>query len=301
MQNLSDIEKEILQRKTYGLGNDILYTLCKKKPFCWEGDDKYTATDALAAQMWLIGRSYAASPERRSYYPKKRWKKIDKNDYIKFSNSGNGLDTYFGTLADKLLEENFRYKLKEIFDTLNKRKDYKYKFEDEQSDKKMLETVITAVLNLNALIKEARYDIDKDDIDRYAKNHGKTADALKDNQTNLISFCSKFLHFHFPDQVFIMDSITKEHFKVKDKTTYYFNFKNEESEIQINKGEVSDYKKELQIKEPNDKEEEYVRHCVREYLLAKAIHNKAKFDFGDKYIPRLIDTYMLIANSYGVS
>ena len=50
-------------------------------------------------------------------------------------------------------------------------------------------------------------------------------------------------------------------------------------------------------KELTDTEEEYKTHCVREYLLAKEIHQRDSAIFKDKYIPRLIDTYVLIANS----
>ena len=46
-----------------------------------------------------------------------------------------------------------------------------------------------------------------------------------------------------------------------------------------------------------DKKYFYKRHCVREYLLAKAIYNKDKAIFDNKYIPRIIDTYMLMANT----
>ena len=41
---------------------------------------------------------------------------------------------------------------------------------------------------------------------------------------------------------------------------------------------------------------EYITHCAREYLLAKALREQARFDYSGRRIPRLIDTYMLCAN-----
>lgn len=42
----------------WGLGNEILYSLCKKYP-------RHVEENAIIAKMWLIGRAYAAAIERR--------------------------------------------------------------------------------------------------------------------------------------------------------------------------------------------------------------------------------------------
>ncbi len=46
------------ERSDWDLGNQVLYDLCKNHPF-------HNKPDEIIAKMWLIGRSYAASIERR--------------------------------------------------------------------------------------------------------------------------------------------------------------------------------------------------------------------------------------------
>jgi hypothetical protein len=56
------MEKEFIEKAindtTWNLGNQVLYDLCEKRP-------GHKAPDAIAAKLWLIGRSYAAALERR--------------------------------------------------------------------------------------------------------------------------------------------------------------------------------------------------------------------------------------------
>lgn len=333
---LKDIEKDILNRGI-SVGNEVLYTLCKDYPLLKENNSKEMNKErrlqGLAAELWLIGRSYAASPERRNYGVKIEW-----------TNSGNGLDTYFDLLAEKL-SDNYYEELNKIVVLLNKKK-YQFPEGDDETDKDVLVDVITAVLNFNRLLKKVRFDIDlgedltkikgtlkmniakldnrnkKDDVKRIEKlndlmnkTENERLDFLRKNQGNMLSFSSKFLHFHFPEVVFIMDSITKQHLK----TSFSFTDKGEEvvSNIKItkyDKNTVKDYltadkfsniKNNLiddeSLKEDeqpiSDKEYDYIKHCVNEYILAKEINNANPEIFNKKYIPRLIDTYVLIANS----
>ena len=351
---LTEIEEKILNRG-YGIGNDVLYKLCEDFPLekiCKNPDDtisedkikswivtsdnnkEYTMVNALAAQMWLIGRSYAAQLERRYYGVKIEW-----------TNSGNGLDTYLDLLAKELWNNNYQ-KFNQIINSLNEKK-YRFSGSDDETDKDILATVITAVLNLNRLLKKARFAVDfgGEDIENIKKiliqnmdklrKRNKEDDAknankikvlltksdedilksLKDNQWNMLSFSSKFLHFHFPEVVFILDSITKGH--LKSSYSFTVNGKTEHSNIEItkyNKNTVKDYltaekfsniiknliDDESSIKEErsiSDEEYDYIKHCVNEYILAEEINNANPDIFKDKYIPRLIDTYVLIANS----
>lgn len=61
------------QQRSLSPGNDLLYHLCKSYPLVdaiSNGTIEEDATDreeAFANQMWLVGRSYAASPQRYSY------------------------------------------------------------------------------------------------------------------------------------------------------------------------------------------------------------------------------------------
>lgn len=44
--------------KVWDIGNNVLYSLCRKYP-------KHNTVDEVVAKLWLIGRSYAAAIERR--------------------------------------------------------------------------------------------------------------------------------------------------------------------------------------------------------------------------------------------
>lgn len=309
-------------KKSYGLGNDILYNLCNDMPLgkiinssgesFFKYDNEYPAEEALAAQMWLIGRSYAASPERRNYNIENNKNNDEK---LKLSSSGDGLDTYFDLLANELLE-----KIKGDKDLINalEKLNCKYNFDEDKlisdSDKETLKESINVVLKFNELLKETRFLIDKNDIEDYINNKLKDLSKIniknlwQEDETNSLSFCSKFLHFHYPNTVFIMDHITEGHFKGRGKELKFkFNNKTEScitvekqnvKEILINTFEFDKNYKETDMQK--DKKYFYKRHCVREYLLAKAIYNKDKTFktiFDEKYIPRIIDTYMLMANT----
>lgn len=345
---LTEIEETILNRG-YGFGNNVLYKLCEDFPLekiCKNPDDtisedkikswivtsdnnkEYTMVNALAAQMWLIGRSYAAQLERRYYGVKIEW-----------TNSGNGLDTYLDLLAKELWNNNYQ-KFSQILYSLNEKK-YRFSGNEDETDKDILATVITAVLNLNRMLKKARFAVDfgGDDLDNIKnileQNQKKLIDSkkdedrknvvkiddllnksenivssLKEKQWNMLSFSSKFLHFHFPEVVFIMDSITKRN--LKGSFSFTVNGKTEHSNIEITKYDKKTVKNFFTIEKFSDIEEslikidkcpisdaeyDYIKHCVNEYILAKEINNANPDIFKGKYIPRLIDTYVLIANS----
>lgn len=335
---LTEIEEKILSRG-YGIGNDVLYKLCEdfplekicKNPNDTISEDKikswivtsdnnkgYTMVNALAAQMWLIGRSYAASPERRDYGEKFDW-----------DNSGNGLDSYFELLAMRLLnkhEDNDRYNyhndLQAIVEKLSK-------IENEQKeqleiDKDSLQISVAAVLSFNRLLKKARFAVDRSEIIRIKGFVDETDESLgefENKQKNMLSFCSKFLHFHFPHAVFIMDSITFGNFshcnskKNSSKSfAFYYQGKDGVSEIKFTKIAINTIGKYLDEKmivenivgsnKKNDQfytdksERDYVKHCIHEYLLAGMLIKANPDLFKGKYIPRQLDTYMLIANSH---
>ena len=105
---LTEIEEKILNRGI-SVGNEVLYTLCRDYPLLKDNypeDMNERRLQGLAAELWLIGRSYAASPERRDYGEKIEW-----------TNSGNGLDTYFDLLAEKLWSDEYYNELKSIIDS----------------------------------------------------------------------------------------------------------------------------------------------------------------------------------------
>ncbi len=322
MCKLSDIENKIIKER-HSVGNDVLYKLCKKHHLSKKEQDY------IAAQMWLIGRSYAASPERRDYDVPLVW-----------TNSGNGLDSYFELLANKLLSDKFKEEFNSIIGLFSDCDDY-YACNNSINDIKILTNSIKAVLNFNNLLKAVRLSVDFGENENSAKKvfdeclnilsnkNGKESNnkrekiqafcndhenniyqTVKSNQNNMISFCSKFLHFHFPNYVFIIDSLTESHFKGKNKKV--FKFYENESEITISNDEVNQFIDQSNVKNiidnldfstkniSDDPRMKYIKHCVREYLLATKIKNSIKNDANVKfgtYIPRVIDTYMLIANS----
>ena len=304
MCNLLKTENEIL-KKGNGIGNEVLYKLCKDINILDINNKKYT--DGLAAQMWLIGRSYAASPERRGYKPIKGTK-------IEYTASGNGLDDYFDKLADGFvnsLKKDPNSDVNRLFEPLTN----VYTLIEKDTDTDILKYSITAVLELNYLLKQVRFKIDEDDLkdhinnnhEKYKKKYptdtvNKAMEDFENNNKNMISFCSKFLHFHFPNTVFIFDSITKSHFKGYGNP-YQFNFEDGKSKIEIYKSKkrediiIESVASMLSREELTPQEKEYATHCIREYFLAKEINNRCNNIFKDKYIPRVVDTYMLIANS----
>ena len=313
MCNLTAIEQDIL-KKGVSVGNQVLYDLCQNYSlsiFCknYESlsrDKKADTANGLAAQLWLIGRAYAASPERRGY-------KAIKGTKIKYKVSGNGLDDYFDKLADKLIEKLNSEKYSHFAKLLEKLKPC-YTLDVSKQDIDNLENSIKAVIELNCLLKESRFELDKDDLEvhisdnneKYEKEYPdntkeKAMEHFENNNKNMISFCSKFLHFHFPNTVFIIDGITESHFK--GRTEYSFKFNGRTSEINVQKKCEQELIQKLNFDNLSESANKYVKHCVREYLLAKEIKDFCKRNnindniFDGKYIPRVIDTYMLIANS----
>lgn len=121
---------------------------------------------------------------------------------------------------------------------------------------------------------------------------------------NPYSFASKFLHFHAPNSVFIKDTITHNNFSYgKDKDNkdfhFYFSCNEKASELVIKGREIMEYYDDKLGLTYHGDERLYALHCIKEYLLAKKIVTESNFEFNEKlYIPRQLDTYMLIANSH---
>jgi hypothetical protein len=70
------------RRRVWDLGNRVLYDLCQSHP-------EHTRDDEIVAKIWLIGRSYAASIERR-----------------KNAMGGNGDNFYESVVAPAMRESN---------------------------------------------------------------------------------------------------------------------------------------------------------------------------------------------------
>lgn len=228
-------------------GNEALYNACAGADIC--------DTDVLAGMMWLIGRSYAASPQRRSYgmsrnleykgYNKKGEKYVPIKRPIwrvRTENSGNG--DFFLKLAEGMKRQELcgieakDTPFDEMMNVFNELKKCEYNFtvsdgEIDRADFEILVNSIKCVSMLNRLVKRSTELFDKVPKDhkheiRYyylndeADKEGRSVDYVYCK--NQVSFCSKFLHFFHPNTVFIIDQFSKKGgeflFDAKSDTEY---------------------------------------------------------------------------------
>lgn len=156
---LTEIEKNILDDEI-GAGNRTLYDFCSGDKALYNLTDSTEDIDILAAQMWLIGRSYAAQPERRYYGSK-----------ITLNGSGDGLDTFYDKMAENLISEqkdDFKM-LQEKIKKLNEAPRYDEVFKGEEINLTTLKLSIEAVLMFNDMAKKAVFAIDEEDIEGAVK------------------------------------------------------------------------------------------------------------------------------------
>ena len=146
------------------IGNKILYDMCSKFT-------SNTKAENVSAKSWLIGRSYAVSPQRR-----KNAKKFGtKYDYF-FDNFGNE----FASVEEA----------KEVDATITKLKNKKFKG-DFIKDKEIILGALKLINLFNMTVKKVISKLD---------------DCESEETFDYPSFSSKYLHFHCPKVVFIYDS-----------------------------------------------------------------------------------------------
>lgn len=172
-----ELEQAIKTNRANSFGNQILYDMCKS--------GNMLNPDELADEIWLIGRSYAASPERRFY---KRVGKLT---------PGRGTGDYFNHIGSYLTLlpafQNLVSKMTTIAPL---------SFNCSANDFSNLCLSIQCVEELNELIISASKDFDR--------NYNKGINFSQTEYKNQISFCSKFLHFQMPESFFIIDTYTFE-------------------------------------------------------------------------------------------
>ena len=173
----NELKNVLLDNRANSFGNQTLYDMCKS--------GSILNPDELADEIWLIGRSYAASPERRFY---KR---------VGVLTPGRGTGDYFNHLGVYLTSlpdfQNLVSKIKTIA-PLN--------FDCSTNDFSTLCLSVQCVEELNELIKAASEDFDR--------QNNKGINFSQTEYKNQISFCSKFLHFQMPESFFIIDTYTFE-------------------------------------------------------------------------------------------
>ena len=204
--NIHDFKNEIasINASSWGYGNEILYLMAKTPA---DLNNKAKLTGAI----WLIGRAYAASPQRRSYgttenregyinasgkTPKDRpiWPVRTQND---------GREGFFDEIAREMLE---RMEEDATFQGFLENEDLKnapYAFDRSPADVQKLTDAILAVLKYNLLLSQAL-----EAFDDVPASHLFGGDGVY--CSNHISFSSKFLHFFFPQRVFIIDNFARD-------------------------------------------------------------------------------------------
>lgn len=236
MKDIYSVISEI-NRDNKRSGNDAIYDKCNSTFYVDASaidDEKKRVSEYFEGMLWLIGRSYAASPQRRSYGKSSHIKPdtIDgKITYrpiwpVRSENSGNG--DFFTELAANIVGR--KVENKSDYDDLGKllqslRRGYAFDItlnisDDDlknSADIQLLLDCVLAVSKLNRLVKRSTEIFDL--VDTYCKGHAHTIpekyclDKSIDRDyvycKNQISFSSKFLHFFCPQSVFIIDQFSE--------------------------------------------------------------------------------------------
>lgn len=272
-----------LNENTYFYGNEVLYKMA--------AESDILIPEQLSGAMWLIGRSYAASPQRRSY--PNHWKVRPDND---------GRDQFFSFIANRIPLDNL----------LPADKHFSYDGGDD--DLSLLTQSAAMVLQFNLSLSKAIEQFDNAPSSTYCTNH--------------ISFCSKFLHFYYRHTVFIIDSYAQNGATLlfggyrKNKGRYLcvpnrddildqppIHYFKEDVYQKFSKADVQGLASSIELdlaellthytnRKP-DNAKAYIAHCVRSYLLGCALKEEGIAPSsrlaGDPFrsYPRLIDTVFL--------
>ena len=201
--NIREFNKELknINDSSWGYGNEILYCMTKDSN---DLQDK----DKLAGAIWLIGRAYAASPQRRSYgtmddnlskYIKADGNLASKCPIWPVRTQNDGREGFFDEIAANIIT-NLDFK-GWMSNHLGFSEPYNYDRSNTDIDK--LTKSIVSVLQFNLILSKALEEFDevpsKNVFGRY-----------KVYCSNHISFSSKFLHFYFPHSIFIIDNFARD-------------------------------------------------------------------------------------------
>ena len=177
-EEIDQILREFLCDYTQNsFGNQTLYDMCTK--------GNMSIREKLADEIWLIGRSYAVSPERRF---SEREGELSR---------GRGTGDYFSHIAKSLIDDNKYIKLCEKISKIQA-----VEFDRTEQDYLIIDQIIQCTNELNQYIKSASKKFDE--------TNNEDIDFQNTGYKNQISFCSKFLHFQKPKTFFIIDQYTME-------------------------------------------------------------------------------------------
>ena len=252
--------------------NQILYDMC-------ENNIKHDNERIVKGKMLLIGRTYAASPERRQGGKTELEKTADKaskkndteeikkakkkaKEKVKDLRKGTDTDFFDEVSAIIVKNKNAGAELDKEIENLEN-KSYSYDDKNFDSDKEILEKTVKLIEFFNDMVKYAS--------DQYNKAKYKEAKCpLEESERkaqNMISFASKYLHFHLKQVIFINDKYSVENGKRECS---------KEEKITIFKEE---------FKEPY---KDCAEHAMRCYLIAKKLKEK-----GQPCSPRDVDNILM--------
>ena len=252
IKQLADKIDEIIVNEV-SFGNKLLYAMCVNK----EGQE-WVNVSRLADKLWLVGRAYTASPERRFTNKEK-----NPNDY-----HGDGTGMFFEKVANNIIQT----------------KSYEHIVSSVQRLKK---------LEFNAMLKIALQQFDESCGAHHDKKEYK----------NHISFCSKFLHFHAPHNIFILDYFTEKGAKtlvescrrqpwvLKDipLNTEVCKLFSEMFEKLLNYKPIDELVSAIQDDKEKEWAKRYYLHSMREYAIGCFIREHIKFN-PEVNMPRLADS-----------
>ena len=201
--NIIEFNTELkkINDSSWGYGNEILYCMA-------QNSHDLTDKDKLAGAIWLIGRAYAASPQRRSYgtmednllgYIKTDGKLASKCPIWPVRTQNDGREGFFDEISANIIA-NLDF---EGWMSSHSRFSEPYKYDCLATDINKLTKSIIAVLQFNILLSKA---LEKFDEVPQKNVFGKYRVFC----SNHISFSSKFLHFYFPHTVFIIDNFARD-------------------------------------------------------------------------------------------
>lgn len=274
---------KIINENNYNYGNEILYQKCGFS--CLPSPEVKNDT-RFSSAIWLIGKSYSADPTRSAA----------KNTF-----SNQGLGSSFESIAKKVHSRTEYEVFYEGLKALSENS-YTYEYDLCQKDIDLLEKSVSLVAQLNMMVKNA--------MEAIAKEKAKTDSSIKEtNSDNVVSFCSKFLHFMFPHIFFITDSYSYTggvalFSGTADRTLCV---SNDPSQNAIVDNSVRSYFNTNYTLPKPSKEEfskepilSYYKHCLRAYRLACFFHGKdqacalqIKNNPDSAYMPRLVDSVLM--------
>lgn len=272
IKQLADKINEIIVNEV-SFGNKLLYAMCVDK----EGQEWGNAS-RLADKLWLIGRAYTASPERRFTTKEKH-----ANDY-----HGDGTGLFFEKVASNII------KAEQYFNVVSSAKGLQYlHFDGTEKDFTQLYDGILCVIEFNAMLKIALQQFDESCGAHHDKKEYK----------NHFSFCSKFLHFHAPHSIFILDYFTEEGAKtlvgscrrqpwaLKDipLNTEVCKLFFEIFEKLLNYKPIDELISDIQVDKEKEWAKRYYLHSMREYAIGCFIREHVKFN-PEVNMPCLVDS-----------